>query len=95
MNNKNWSKLCKGDIKAEQLEFKEVGRNMTREDEGKTAIVKSVDIVDECYGIQVGDTGEIDLIEPGIIYVLMTTGQGKGTIFPMDESQLEVIKDEI
>lgn len=94
-NKNNWRKLCKGEIQAKQLEFKEVDGNMTKEDEGKEIIIKSVDIVDECYGIQAGDIGEIDLIEPGIVYVLMTSGQGKGTIFPMDESQLEVIKDEI
>jgi len=79
-NNKNWKRLCKGEVQAKQLEinFKECDGNMTKEDER--------------YGIQSGDTGEIDLIEPGVVYVLMTTGQGKGGIFPMDESQLEVIK---
>ncbi|MDR3598425.1 hypothetical protein [Clostridium sp.] len=94
MNNKNWKRLCKGEVQAKQVEinFKEVDGNMTKEDEGKTVKIISVDSEDERYGIQAGETGEIDLIEPGVVYVLMTTGQGKGGIFPMDESQLEVVE---
>ena len=42
--------------------------------------------------MQIGDLGEIDLVDPGIVYVLMTTGKGKGGIFPMDENQLEVVE---
>ena len=36
-NNKNWKRLCKGELQAKQLEiiFKEVGENMTKEDEGE------------------------------------------------------------
>lgn len=94
MNNKNWKRLCKGEVQAKQLEinFKEVNGNMNKEDEGEIVKVISVDSQDERYGIQKDDLGEIDLVDPGIVYVLMITGRGKGGIFPMDESQLEVVE---
>ena len=96
-NNQNWKRLCKGEVQAKQLEikFKEVVEYMTKEDEGKTVKVISVDLVDERYGIQAGDLGEVDLIEPGIVYILLITGQAKGMLFPMNDDQLEVIKNEI
>ena len=93
-NNSNWKRLCKGEVQAKQLEIslKEVCRNMTKEDEGKKVKVMSVDSEDEKYGIQKDDLGEIDLIDTGIVYVLMTTGQAKGSIFPMIKEQLEMIE---
>lgn len=90
-NNRNWKRLCKGEIQAKQVEFKECEMVMTKDDEGKTIKVTTIDTVDECYGIDVGDTGEIDSIEPGIILIRMTSGVQKGMIFPMDASQLKIL----
>lgn len=97
MNNRNWKKLCKSEIKAKQLEinFKEVGDNMSKDDEGKTVKVISVDAVDECRAIQVGDIGEITLYEDGIPYVLLKSGLAKGSIYCMNEDQLEIVKNKI
>lgn len=95
LNNKNWKRLCKGELQVKQLEInlKEVYGNMTKEDEGKKVKIISVDSEDEKYGIQIDDLGETDgVLGSELIMVLMTTGQGKGCIFPMDESQLEVIE---
>lgn len=94
MNNKNWKRLCIGEVQAKQLEinFKEVGGNMTKEDEGKTVKVISIDIIDECRAIQIGDTGEIQLYEDGMPYILLKTGLGKGSIYCMNDEQLEVIE---
>lgn len=92
LNNRNWTRLCKGEIQAKQLEikFKKAGENMTKEDEGKEVIIESVDSVDECRAIQVGDTGEISLYEDGIPYILLKTGLAKGSIYCMNEDQLEI-----
>lgn len=65
---------------------------MANEDKVKKVKIISINSEDESYGIQVGDLGEIDLIENGIVYVLMTTGHGKGGIFPMNEEQLNVVE---
>jgi len=94
MNNKNWKRLCKGEVQAKQLKInlKEVSVNMTKEDEGKTVKVIAVDILDECRAIQIGDTGEISLYEDGIPYILLKTGLAKGSIYCMNEEQLEVIE---
>lgn len=94
MNNKNWKRLCKGEVQAKQLEidFKKVGGNMTENDEGKEVKIILVDSEDEKYGIQEGDLAEIDTVIPGIVFVVMTTGMCKGGIFPMDEGQLEILK---
>lgn len=92
MNNKNWIKLCKGQIQAKQLEFKKVGVNMTKEDEGKTVKVISVDVADECRMIQVGDKGEVQCIDNDLIYVLLKTGLAKGSIYTLADDQLEVVE---
>lgn len=93
-NNKNWKLLCKGEVRAKQLEieFKECDGAMTKWDEGKEVIVTSVDVVDECRAIQVGDKGEIALFEDGIPYILLKTGLAKGSIYCMNEDQLEVME---
>lgn len=93
-NNSNWRKLCKGEVQAKQLEIyiKENKRTMNEKDQGKKVKIMSVDSEDEKHGIQVGDLGEIDSVISGVmVMVLMTTGIGKGVLFPMDESQLELI----
>lgn len=64
---------------------------MTEHDEGKKVKIISVDSEDEKYGIQEGDLAEIDTVISGIVFVVMTTGMGKGGIFPMDEGQLKAI----
>lgn len=96
-NNKNWKRLCKGEVQAKQLEInlKEAVEDMTKEDEGKTVKVISVEPTDECRMIQVGDLGEIELYEYGMPCILLKTGLAKGSLYFMDESQLEVITNEI
>lgn len=93
LNNRNWTRLCKGEIQAKQLKIDLKERvGMTKEDEGKAVKVISVDNIDECRAIQVGDTGKIELYEDGIIYVLLKTGLAKGSIYCMNEEQLEVLE---
>lgn len=93
LNNRNWTRLCKGEIQAKQLkiDLKEcVG--MTKEDEGRTVKVILIDDIDECRAIQVGDLGEVQLYEDGIIHVLLKTGLAKGSIYCMNKEQLEVLE---
>jgi len=92
MNNKNWKRLCEGEVQAKQLEFKEVGEKMTKEDKGKTVKVISVDIADECRMIQVGDTGEVERVDNDLIYVLLKTGLAKGSIYTLADDQLKVVE---
>jgi hypothetical protein len=96
MNNRNWKRLCKGEIKAEQVEidFKECEMAMTKEDEGRIVKVVSIDDIDECRLIQAGDLGKIELYDNGMVYVLLKSGLAKGSIYCMNEEQLEVQKDE-
>lgn len=93
-NNRNWKRLCKGEVQAKQLEinFKEVNGNMNKEDEGKTVKVISVEPTDESRMIQVGDLGEIELYEDGIPYILLKTGLTKGSIYCLNEDQLKVVE---
>ena len=93
MNNKNWKRLCMEEVQAKQLEinFKEVGRNMSKEDEGKEVIVISVDSADEIRGIKVGDKGEVSLFDC-VPYILFKTGMAKGAIYCLNEDQLKVVE---
>jgi hypothetical protein len=92
MNNRNWKRLCKGEVQAKQLEFKEVGGNMTKEDEGKTVKIISIDVADECRMIQVGDKGEVQRVDNDLIYVLLKTGLAKGSIYTLADNQLKVVE---
>ena len=93
MNNKNWKRLCKGEVQAKQLEInlKECS-GMTKEDEGKTVKVISIDIADECRMIQVGDKGEVQRVDNDLIYVLLKTGLAKGSIYTLEDNQLKVVE---
>ena len=93
MNDRNWKRLCKGEVQVKQLEinFEEVTGNMTKEDEGKEVIVIKIDSKDEIRGIQVGDKGEISLFDC-IPYILFKTGMAKGAIYCMNEDQLKVVE---
>lgn len=73
------------------IEFREVGRSMTKEDQGKTIKVILVDDTDEGRAIQVGDLGEIESYEYGIPRILFKTGLARGSLYFMDESQLKVV----
>lgn len=64
---------------------------MTEEDKGKTVKIISVDMIDECRAIQVGDLGEIQLIENELVYVVLKTGLAKGSIYTLNAEQLKVI----
>ncbi|OPJ63306.1 hypothetical protein [Clostridium chromiireducens] len=61
---------------------------MTKEDEGKTVKVISIDTIDESRAIQVGDLGKIDSYENEMTCVLLKTGLAKGSIYCLNESQL-------
>lgn len=65
---------------------------MTKEDEGKTVKIISVDIIDECRMIQVGDIGEVERVDNDLIYVLLKTGLAKGSIYTLNGDQLEVVE---
>lgn len=64
---------------------------MTEEDKGKTVKIISVDMIDECRAIQVGDLGEIQLIENELVYVVLKNGLAKGSIYTLNAEQLKVI----
>jgi hypothetical protein len=66
---------------------------MTKKDEGKEVKVISVDLVDECRAIQVDDIGEItNYDEAGLPCIVLKTGLAKGSVYCMNEDQLEVIE---
>lgn len=53
--------------------------------------VIEVDSVDEARMIQVGDLGEVKLIESNLIYVLLKTGLATGSIYTINLEQLRAI----
>ncbi|MFW2490617.1 hypothetical protein ACN077_18945 [Clostridium chromiireducens] len=65
---------------------------MTKEDEGKTVKVISIDTIDESRAIQVGDLGKIDSYENEMTCVLLKTGLAKGSIYCLNESQLSLVE---
>lgn len=60
--------------------------------EGKKVKIKSIDNIDKLRAIQIGDEGEIESYEYGMVNIVLKTGLARGSLYCISEEQLRIIE---
>lgn len=60
--------------------------------EGKKVKIKSIDNIDKLRAIQIGDEGEIENYEYGMVNIVLKTGLARGSLYCISEEQLRIIE---